>query len=58
MDAETWFTGKEAVENGFADRMVENMRVAASISPNHEFKNLPAVLRPARAEAAALIARK
>ena len=57
MDAETWFTGKEAVEHGFADRMVENMRVAASISDRHSFKNLPAALRPGRAAAAALIAR-
>lgn len=58
MDAETWFTGKEAVAHGFADKMVENMRVAARVSDKHNFKNLPASLRPVRAAAAALIARK
>lgn len=51
MDDETWFTGKEAVENGFADRMVENMRVAASLQHSGMFKNLPAALRPQRMKA-------
>jgi ATP-dependent Clp protease protease subunit len=29
MDDETWMTGAEAVKNGFADKMVANMKVAA-----------------------------
>jgi len=55
MDAETWFTGKEAVANGFADKIVENMKVAASLAHPEMFRNLPAALRPNRARAAAAI---
>lgn len=32
MDAETWFTAKEAVENGFADELLEAEPIAASIT--------------------------
>ena len=53
MAAETWFDGKEAVKNGFADKIVENMRVAASIARPERFKNLPSALLPRRAAAAA-----
>jgi ATP-dependent protease ClpP protease subunit len=57
MNAETWFTGAEAVKYGFADRIVENVRVAACVSSPERFKNLPAALgRPRIAEARALIA--
>lgn len=56
MDAETWFTGTEAVKNGFADRVVENMKVAACLTQGERFKNLPAALRPNRLRAAAAIA--
>jgi ATP-dependent Clp protease protease subunit len=45
MDDETWMTGAEAVENGFADRMVENLKVAACVSnPKalETFKKVPA----------------
>jgi ATP-dependent protease ClpP protease subunit len=55
MDAETWFTGKEAVANGFADKMVENMRVAASLAHVEMFKHLPTALLPKRAAALAQI---
>jgi ATP-dependent protease ClpP protease subunit len=56
MADETWFTGKEAVANGFADRIVENMKVAASIAHPEMFKNLPSALLPKRAAATAKIA--
>ncbi|MEO3386017.1 head maturation protease, ClpP-related [Mesorhizobium sp. CAU 1741] len=54
MAAETWFTGKEAVANGFADMLVENMRVAASVT-RHQFRNTPAVLKPKRSAAHAML---
>lgn len=57
MDEETWFTGKEAVANGFADRIVENMKVAASLQHSSMFKNLPIVLRTNRAAAVAALDR-
>ena len=57
MDAETWFDGKQAVANRFADRVVaNNVKVAASISDARRFTNLPPPLRPNRAAAAALLA--
>jgi ATP-dependent Clp protease protease subunit len=57
MDAETWFTGREAVEHGFADRIVEDVRVAASVSHPQRFVNMPAALsRPRTAEVRALLA--
>lgn len=57
MSAETWFTGAEAVQNGFATNMVENLKVAASITNPKAFKNLPTVLQPNRAKVAALLER-
>jgi len=56
MAEETWFTGKEALANGFADKVVANMKVAASLSHSEMFKNLPQALRPNRARASALLA--
>lgn len=56
MDAETWFTGKEAVDAGFANRVVENLKVAASVSKPDQYRHLPAALRPRRALAARMIA--
>ncbi|AMS41170.1 head maturation protease, ClpP-related [Aminobacter aminovorans] len=57
MDAETWFTGKEAVEKGFANRVVANMQVAASLNnPDERFVNLPGALRPRRNVAASRLA--
>lgn len=47
MAAETWLTGAEAVDKGFADSVVENLRIAASakIDPaKHKFRHMPAAL--------------
>lgn len=57
MADETWFSGKDALKNGFADSMVENMKVAASIGDPTMFKNLPAALRPNRVKADGVLAR-
>lgn len=57
MDAETWMTGDEAVKNGFADKMSENMKVAASVSRPDIFKNLPAALKPNTTRAVAALQR-
>jgi ATP-dependent Clp protease protease subunit len=57
MDNETWFTGPQAVEHGFATSLAENLRVAACVSNPDRFKNMPASLaRPRLAEARARIA--
>jgi ATP-dependent Clp protease protease subunit len=53
MDAETWWTGKEAVDAGFADKVVGNLKIAAvadrdgkrDVSP---YKNVPVDHRPRR----------
>lgn len=55
MADETWMTGPEAVAKGFADIMVENMKVAASVRDPSKFKNLPAALQPRRAAAVAAL---
>lgn len=57
MKAETWFIGHEAVDAGFADSVVENLKVAASVQDPSRYKNLPAGLRPNRLRAAAAIER-
>ena len=56
MDAETWFTGPEAVAAGFADTIVENLKVAASVGRPERFRHVPAALLPRRAAAVARIA--
>lgn len=56
MKDETWFVGEEAVSNGFADKVVENLKVAASIVDPTKYRNLPAALRPNRARLAAKLA--
>lgn len=50
MQAETWFTGADAIKNGFADSLLENKRIAACAYPD-VYNNLPAVLMPRRAKA-------
>jgi ATP-dependent Clp protease protease subunit len=57
MDDETWMTGAEAVKNGFADRMVENLKVAAAVVHPDRFKNLPQALKPNQRRAAAALSR-
>lgn len=45
MKDETWFTGREALDAGFADSMVENLKIAAKFDPNrHKFRNAPRAL--------------
>lgn len=45
MTAETWWTGKDAVANGFADEVAPNMRVAAHLDPaRYKYRHVPAVL--------------
>lgn len=45
MGQETWFTAAEAVEQGFAGSVAENMKMAARIDPEkHRFRNTPASL--------------
>lgn len=56
MADETWMTAKECVKRGFADKVNENLKVAASVRDASAFKNLPAALRPNRARAAAALA--
>lgn len=56
MKDETWFIGEEAVKNGFADKVVENLKVAASVTRPDLFKNLPKSLLPRRAAAVAALA--
>lgn len=53
MTAETWLVGREAVDNGFADSVVENIKIAARLDPaKHRFKRVPSALteRPNIAE--------
>jgi ATP-dependent Clp protease protease subunit len=60
MDNETWMTGEQAVENGFADRMVANLKVAACVSHPEAikaFKHIPSALKPNARRANAAFAR-
>lgn len=56
MKDETWFTAKEALANGFADKMTENLKVAACVMHPDRFKHVPSSLLPRRAIAAAQLA--
>jgi ATP-dependent Clp protease, protease subunit len=48
MAEEKWFYGQEAVDAGFADGVMENLRVAAHFDPaRHKFKHPPATLAEA-----------
>lgn len=54
MQEERWFTAAEAVAEGFADSMDENLKVAAKFDPTrHKFRNAPAALVSAAQAAAA-----
>lgn len=48
MDGETWFTGAEAVEHGFADKIAPNVSVSACLTAEvrtlHGFRHAPARL--------------
>ena len=43
LDAETWLTAKEAVDYGFADELIAEKQVAASIDPEilAQYKKCP-----------------
>lgn len=56
MNEETWMTGQQAVDRGFADVLDEPVKAAASVRDASMFRHLPAALHPRRAAAAALIA--
>lgn len=61
MDAETWWTGKEAVDAGFCDKVVANLKVAAVAARDGKrdvsrFKNVPLEHRHRRASAVAKLA--
>lgn len=66
MRAETWFTGKEAVEFGLAHEVAplkksesnDENKVVALDTSKHKFRNAPAELLPGRAAIAAQVARQ
>jgi ATP-dependent protease ClpP protease subunit len=53
MAAETWMTAAEAKEKGFADTVVENLKIAAFVRDDFRYRNTPAALRPRRVAAVA-----
>jgi ATP-dependent Clp protease protease subunit len=57
MDEETWMTAAESVKHGFADKMVENLKVAACVDHPDRFKKLPAALKPNALRASAALDR-
>lgn len=62
MDAETWFTGQEALDEGFATAIVKNKtaddaKACVTVDPAFEYRNVPAALRTNRAKAMALLGR-
>lgn len=50
MDDETWLTATEAVQNGFADSVVQEQRLAAHFDLG-QFRNVPAALKKEQAQA-------
>lgn len=56
MDEETWFSAAEAVEHGFADEVMADMRAVACLSQADRFEHLPEALRPNRSRATAALA--
>lgn len=62
MDAETWFTGQEALDEGFATAIVKNKtaddaRAEITVDPVFNYQNVPAAFRANRAKAMALMGR-
>lgn len=57
MDAETWMSGTEAVAEGFADKCVANMAVAACILDPTRYRHLPTPLHPNQQRADAALQR-
>lgn len=62
MDAETWFTGQEALDEGFATAIVKNKtaddaRAQVTVDPAFEYRNVPAAFRTNRAKAMVLLGR-
>ena len=45
MDAETWMDGREAVERGFADKLLNNVALSARAFDNRKFKMTPQSLQ-------------
>lgn len=45
MDAETWMDGKEAVERGFADKLLDGVALSARAFDNRKFKMTPKSLQ-------------
>jgi ATP-dependent Clp endopeptidase proteolytic subunit ClpP len=45
MDAETWMDGKEAVERGFADKLLDGVALSARAFDNRKFKMTPQSLQ-------------
>jgi ATP-dependent Clp protease protease subunit len=62
MDAETWFTGQQALDEGFATAIVKNKtaedaKAQITVDPVFNYANVPPVFRPNRAKAMALMQR-
>jgi ATP-dependent Clp protease, protease subunit len=57
MDDETWMTAADAVKQGFATKVTDPTRVAASLRRPEAFRHLPAALRKNRTAAAGAIAK-
>jgi hypothetical protein len=49
MAAETWMGSADAIKHGFADLIVDNVKVAAMIREPQRFRNCPRELLPRRA---------
>lgn len=62
MDAETWFTGQEALDAGFATSIVKNKtqdeaQAKITVDPVFNYANVPAAFRVNRSRAMALLGR-
>jgi ATP-dependent protease ClpP protease subunit len=57
MDDETWMSSSEALKHGFADKVTENLKVAATLNHADRYRHVPAALRPSNRRAAAALER-